>query len=162
MKITHENKNYLIYISKYLGVALIAGSVVHIGTLDNGTERYIILMIIGMLLMMFGNISEAKQIGTKINANFLLVITSLSIATGFLSGGVQHYLDNPVYAGYLLAIGLLVTYVAFFLKDKVVLKTRDILIVFIVSLSILFLSNTVLHNYAETINKSEVGNHHTE
>ena len=105
MKITQDNKNYLVYIAKYLGVALISGSVVHIGTLQNGVMRYIVLMGIGMVLMMLGNIVEAKQLGNKINTKFLMVITGLSLATGFLSGGVQHYLDNPIYAGYLLAIG---------------------------------------------------------
>ena len=34
-----ENKKYVIYLAKYLGVALISGSVVHIGTLGGSSGR---------------------------------------------------------------------------------------------------------------------------
>jgi len=161
MKITQENKNYLVYIAKYLGVALISGSAVHIGTLQNGVFRYVILMIIGIVLMMLGNISEARQSGVKINANFLIIITSLSLATGFLSGGVQHYLDNPMYAGYLLGIGAVVTYITFFLKDKIALKTKDIFIVVCIALSIFFFSSLIVNKYIE-IGHTGAGSHHAE
>jgi len=138
---SQENKKYLVYLAKYLGVALISGSVVHIGTLNSsGATRYAILMIVGVVLMLIGNISEAKQIGVKINSKFLLIIVSLSIATGFLSGGVQHYLDNPVYAGYLLAIGVVVAYITFFLKDGITIKTKDVFIVILIAITILFVS----------------------
>ena len=67
MKISKENKNFLIYICKYLGVALIAGSVVHMGTLQSDFVRYLFLMLIGLFLMLLGNILESKQNGEKIN-----------------------------------------------------------------------------------------------
>ena len=136
-----ENKEFLTYIAKYLGVALIAGSVVHIGTLDNGTTRYFILAIIGLVLMLGGNIAEAKQANQKINLKFLITIIALSFATGFLSGGVQHYLDNPTYASYLLSIGLLVAYVAFFVKAKIKISVKNLVIVAIISLGLLFSHN---------------------
>lgn len=140
MQIKKNNKNFLIYICKYLGVALIAGSVVHIGTLQNGFGRYIVLMIIGLLLMLVGNVLEAKENGLKINLNYLLLITGLSFATGFLSGGIQHYLDNPSYAGILLGIGLLGAYLTYFIKEKVVLKTKNIFIVAIFSFFLILFS----------------------
>jgi hypothetical protein len=138
--ISSENKKYIIYLVKYLGVALIAGSVVHVGTLHGGTIRYIVLGVIGLFLMMLGNIIEAKHNGEKINAKYLFVITGLSLATGFLSGGIQHYFDNPVYAGYLLAIGLIFSYIIFFIKDKIKVLTRNVLIVALVSVFILIIS----------------------
>ncbi len=144
---SYENRKYLVYLAKYLGVGLISGSAVHIGTLDAGIARYGILMIVGVFLMLLGNISEAKQIGEKINAKFLLIVISLSVSTGFLSGGVQHYLDNPVYAGYLLAIGAVVAYVTFFLKDQITIKKRDIFVVILVALAILFVSNFLMHDF---------------
>jgi len=147
MEISLENKKYLVYLAKYLGVALISGSVVHIGTLSGGITRYAVLMVIGVILMLLGNIAEAKQTGVKINLKFLLIIASLSVATGFLSGGVQHYLDNPVYAGYLLAIGVVVAYVAFFFKDHTTIKKRDFFVVVLVALGILFASNFLTHNF---------------
>ena len=146
MTISNENKKYLVYLAKYLGVALISGSVVHIGTLSTGFTRYAVLLVIGVILMLFGNISEAKQIGIKINSKFLLIIVSLAIATGFMSGGVQHYLDNPVYAGYLLAIGAVVAYITFFLKDKIAIRKKDIFVVVFIALGILFVSNFLMHD----------------
>ena len=147
MNTFRENKNYLLYITKYLGVALIAGSVVHIGTLDTGAVRYAVLMALGLGLTIFSTLYEEKQLGTKINARFLLIILSFSIAIGFLTGGVQHYLDNPTYAGYLIAIGLVVSYVTFFLKERVTIKIKGIVTVSFIALGILFVSNVLLHNY---------------
>lgn len=149
-----ENKEFLTYIAKYLGVALIAGSVVHIGTLDNGTTRYFVLALIGLVLMLAGNIAEAKQTNQKINFKFFMSIIALSFATGFLSGGVQHYLDNPTYASYLLSIGLLVSYVAFFIKDKINLSVKNTITVAIISLALLF-SPYILNN--ELIGHVDVG-----
>ncbi len=141
IKISEENKNFLIYVSKYLGVALIAGSVVHMGTLQNGFTRYVVLMLIGLLLMLTGNILETKQNGQKINLNYLLLITGLSFATGFLSGGVQHYLDNPSYAGILLGVGLFVTYITYFIKENIKIKKKNIFTVIILSILIIVFSN---------------------
>lgn len=145
-----ENKEFLIYIAKYLGVALIAGSVVHIGTLDNGTTRYFVLALIGLVLMLAGNIAEAKQTNQKINLKFFLSIIALSFATGFLSGGVQHYLDNPPYASYLLSIGLLVAYIAFFMKDKVSLTGKNVAVVSVISLLLLFSSQFITAEFLES------------
>lgn len=144
MQISTENKHFLIYIGKYLGVALIAGSVVHIGTLQGGFNRYLILGLVGLILMIIGNVLEAKQNGQKINLNYLLLITGLSFATGFLSGGIQHYLDNPSYAGILLGIGLFGAYITYFIKDHVSLKKRNIIIVAIFSIFIVIFSNYVM------------------
>lgn len=133
-----ENKEFLTYIAKYLGVALIAGSVVHVGTLDNGTTRYFILALVGLVLMLAGNIAEAKQTNQKINLKFLITIVALSFSTGFLSGGVQHYLDNPTYASYLLSLGLIVAYIAFFIKDKIKISTKNLVVVAAISFILLF------------------------
>ena len=148
MQISNDNKHYLTYLVKYMGVALIAGSVVHIGTLQNGFTRYLILGVIGLVLMIVGNIIEAKQNGQKIDLNYLLILTGLSFATGFLSGGIQHYLDNPVYAGYLLSIGIFVSYLTYFWKDKLKLNPRNVAVVFIFSVSLLLLSNYVIKDLA--------------
>jgi len=146
-----ENKQYLTYVAKYLGVALIAGSVVHIGTLDNGFTRYVILAIVGLGLMLAGNILEALENNQTINFKYFISIIGLSFATGFLSGGAQHYLDNPSYASWLLAIGLLVSYVTYFMKDKLRLRFKDIVVVTIASLIILFSSEVLGSEFFETI-----------
>ncbi len=135
-----ENSDFIVYVLKYLGIALIAGSVVHVGTLDIGTTRYIILAIIGLVLMAIGNTLESKQKGERINMKYLGLVTSLSLTTGFLSGGIQHYLDNPSYAGYLLGIGFIGTYITFLLKEKVLLKIKNIILVSSISIIVVLIS----------------------
>ncbi len=161
--ISKENNNFVIYVLKYLGIALIAGSVVHVGTLDIGTTRYIILAIIGLFLMTVGNILESKQKGERINIKYLGLVTSLSLTTGFLSGGIQHYLDNPSYAGYLLGIGLIGTYITFFLKEKTVLKTKDVILILAMSIAIVLISISFVpssgnDHHGEVVEKSSIVN----
>jgi len=140
MSISIANQAYLTYLAKYLGVAIVAGSVVHIGTLQTDTARYFILACVGMLLMTVSNIIEAKKEGKKIDGSLVLLITTLSLATGFLSGGVQHYFDNPVYAGSLLTIGLVVSYVAFILREKYLLSKVSLAVVICIASAFAFIS----------------------
>lgn len=161
--ISKEHNNFFIYILKYLGIALIAGSVVHVGTLSVGTTRYIILAVIGLFLMIIGNILESKQKGERINIRYLGLITSLSLTTGFLSGGIQHYLDNPSYAGYLLGIGLIGTYITFFLKEKGLLKAKNIISVLgigiaIVLISIFLIPSSGNDHHSEAVEKTPATN----
>jgi hypothetical protein len=144
MKINTDHNLFFTYVAKYLGVALIAGSVVHIGTLQNGVSRYAVLIAIGLVLTAVGNIKEAREHGQKINLNYFLTITGLSFATGFLSGGIQHYLDNPSYAGMLLGVGIIVTYVTFFLKDKLQLTKRNVVIVVLLAIVFILFSHFIM------------------
>lgn len=146
MKLTTEHNAFFTYIAKYLGIALIAGSVVHIGTLQNGVARYIILIIIGLIMTLIGNLKEAKEHGQKINIYYFLTITGLSFATGFLSGGIQHYIDNPSYAGLLMGIGIIITYVTFFLKDKLKLQKKNIVLVIILAVVFVLFSHFIMDN----------------
>ncbi len=146
MDINKSHYTFFTYIAKYLGVALIAGSVVHIGTLQNGVTRYVVLIGIGLILTIIGNIKEAKEHGQKINLNYFLIITGLSFATGFLSGGIQHYLDNPSYAGILLGIGIIITYVTFFLKDKFKIEKKNLAVVVILAILFMLFSHYVMDN----------------
>lgn len=146
MDINKSHYAFFTYIAKYLGVALIAGSVVHIGTLQNGVTRYVVLIGIGLILTIIGNIKEAKEHGQKINLNYFLIITGLSFATGFLSGGIQHYLDNPSYAGILLGLGMIITYITFFLKDRFKIEKRNLAVVVIFAILFMLFSHYVMDN----------------
>ena len=146
MDINKSHYAFFTYIAKYLGVALIAGSVVHIGTLQNGVTRYVVLIGIGLIFTIIGNIKEAKEHGQKINLNYFLIITGLSFATGFLSGGIQHYLDNPSYAGILLGLGMIITYVTFFLKDRFKIEKRNLAVVVILAILFMLFSHYVMDN----------------
>lgn len=161
MHLHSHHDAFLTYIAKYLGIALIAGSVVHIGTLQNGVTRYVVLIIIGLILTILGGLKEAKEHGQKINLNYFLIITGLSFATGFLSGGIQHYLDNPSYAGTLLGVGLVVTYIAFFLRDKLKLEKRNVAVVLAVSIAVIIFSHFVMDDALRGIghHDDEIGAH---
>ncbi len=142
---SEQNKKFLIYLTSYLGVALIGGSIVHVGTLDAHSTRYIVLGVIGLVLMVIGSILEAQIEREQLNMKYFAIVSTLAIATGFLSGGIQHYLDNPVYAGYLLAIGLVVAYVAFAHKYHFGITAQGLLTVIVLGLVLILVSNTVLH-----------------
>jgi hypothetical protein len=142
---SEANKKFLVYLTSYLGVALIGGSIVHVGTLDAHSTRYVVLGIVGLVLMITGNVLEAQVQREPLNIKYFGIVSALAIATGFLSGGIQHYLDNPIYAGYLLAIGLLVAYVTFAQKYHFGTTARGLMTAVGIGLAIIFVSNTVLH-----------------
>lgn len=154
---TDSNKKFLVYLTSYLGVAMIGGSIVHIGTLDGNSTRYIVLGIIGMVLMIIGSMFEARINKEVVGLKYFAIVTALAIATGFLSGGIQHFLDNPVYAGYLLSIGLVVAYVTFARKYHYTTTTQGLITVLVIGLLILLASNTLLH---EMVPHTTGGHHH--
>jgi len=143
---SEANKKFLVYLTSYLGVALIGGSIVHVGTLDAHSTRYVALGIIGLVLMIIGSILEAQIQKEPLNIKYFGIVSALAIATGFLSGGIQHYLDDTIYTGYLLAIGLVVAYIAFAHKYHLGTNARGIMTVIAIGLAIIIVSNTVLHD----------------
>jgi hypothetical protein len=142
---TDSNKKFLIYLTSYLGVALVGGSIVHMGTLDINSSRYITLAFIGIGLMIVGNILEAQINKEIVGIKYFSIAAALAIATGFLSGGIQHYLDDPIYAGYLLAIGVVVAYITFMSKYHLQKTTRGLLTAVVIALLIVLTSNTIVH-----------------
>jgi hypothetical protein len=154
---SETNKKFLVYLTSYLGVALIGGSIVHVGTLDVHSTRYVVLGVVGLVLMIVGNVLEAQMQKEPLNLKYFGIVSALAVATGFLSGGIQHYLDNPIYAGYLLAIGLIVAYIAFARKYHLSTTTVGLVTVIALGLVIVTVSNTILHD----VIPHEVGGGHT-
>ena len=145
MNISESSRKFTIYLASYLGVALIGGSIVHVGAFESQSTRYIILGIIGVGLMVAGSLLEASINKEAISIKYFGIATALAVATGFLSGGVQHYLDDPIYAGYLLAIGIVVSYIAFTAKYSLARTVRGVITVTIGGAMILFISYSFLH-----------------
>ena len=154
---TESNKKFIIHILSYLGVALIGGSIVHIGTLDGGSIRYTALGIIGIVLMIVGGVLEAQMNKEPVSMKYLGVVTALAISTGLLSGGIQHFLDNPIYAAYLLAVGLIVAYISFASKYNTTATTKGILTVAGLALIVVLTSNTLVH---ESVPHTVGADHH--
>ena len=135
---------FLIHLCKYLGIALVSGSIVHAGTLGGSSVKYIFLIATGILLTVTGNYLEYKVKNITVGWNILFLAILLSFGTGMLSGGIQHYSDNPGYGSILLSLGLLLTFVSLAYKDfgKVVTQ-KSIITVTVISLIVYLLLSTV-------------------
>ncbi len=148
-------KAFTSHILRYVGVGLISGSIVHIGTLGGGITRYVVLITLGIVAFIVGTILEKGR--DAITLNFIIVSVLLSIGVGMVSGGTQHYLDGPVYASFLLPLGLLLGYIMFVLReDRKELKLGKVVVATISALILL----GVLYSVAHTLPVLE--NHHSE
>lgn len=113
----NSTKTFLIHITKYLGVGLISGSIVHAGTLGGDYMKYIVLIIMGIILFVAGNVLEHGMQSIQQMIPYIGISTVLSIGTGMVSGGTQHYLDGPMIAAVLLPLGFFLGYLALVYRD---------------------------------------------
>ncbi len=134
---------FLIHLCQYLGIALVSGSIVHAGTLGGSNLKYLFLIIVGILLTVTGNYLEDKVKKIKISINMLLLAILLSFGTGMLSGGIQHYSDNPKFGAMLLSLGLILTFTSLGYKDfRSVVTKKSIFIIATISIILYFLLTT--------------------
>lgn len=123
-------KAYASHLLRYVGVGLISGSIVHMGTLGGGYLRYIILIVLGVIAFIAGTLMEKRDATASITS-FIIISVILSIGVGMVSGGTQHYLDGPIYAAFLIPLGLIIGYCAFLVRDyrsEVALKRIGIML----------------------------------
>lgn len=109
-------KSFASHLLRYVGVGLISGSIVHIGTLGGGYLRYVVLITLGISAFIIGTLMEKRDNVNSVTA-FIIISVILSIGVGMVSGGTQHYLDGPVYASFLIPIGIAIGYFAFLFRD---------------------------------------------
>ena len=120
-------KSFTSHILRYAGVGLISGSIVHAGTLGGDITRYIVLAILGVTVFSVGTYLEYENKIDKNFISFILISVIVSIGTGMVSGGTQHYLDGPIFASIILPIGLLVAYVAYLCRGfRKIISTKRI------------------------------------
>jgi len=144
MKKTVE-RSFVSHILCYIGIGLISGSIVHMGTLTGNEVRYVILIVLGIIAFIIGTLLEKEK--AEIGLVYILVSVALAIGVGMVSGGTQHYLDGPVYAAFLIPIGLLVGYVAYVeLHDKVQLTLKKVALASIISFGLLGMLYGVAHS----------------
>ena len=129
---------------RYVGVGLISGSIVHAGTLGGDVTHYIALVALGVVAFIVGTLLEKGR--GAVTFQFIAISVALSIGVGMVSGGTQHYLDGPVYAAFLVPLGLLLGYIAFVIREDIKgLTLRKIVIATISALVLLFVLYTVAH-----------------
>jgi hypothetical protein len=112
----HALEAYAKYLALFVGAGLISGSIVHF-PLD--PSRYILVGIIGALL--FSGASALGDIRTNgLSRSILRIVIAslvLSLGIGMISGGIQHFEDFPGRAALLIPIGMVVSVVAFLVRQ---------------------------------------------
>jgi hypothetical protein len=153
---TSSTKQFSAHMCKYLGVGLISGSIVHAGTLGGDYAKYVVLIILGIALFIIGNLLEHGISSLKELLPYIAISTVLSIGTGMVSGGTQHYLDGPNVAAILFPLGFFLAYLAFIYRDfKNELSTKKIATVAIISVLLFIILTYVAGKLPE-----QGGGHH--
>lgn len=118
---------FLAHAAQYVGIAMVAGSVVHASTLGGSPIRHGATIVAGTLVYSMKFLIEAGFRVDRRLARYLAISTVVSIGTGMMSGSVQHFLDGPRAGSVLASIGVVVAYVSFCLReDRRVLNRRSL------------------------------------
>ncbi|MET9514341.1 hypothetical protein [Streptomyces sp. NPDC002994] len=110
---------YLGYVGYYVGAGLISGAVVH-HPMD--PTRYSIIAGSGVLVFLVATVLNDIVLATEKPALSRMVrvlgtSTMLSFGLGMLSGGMQHFADLPDRCAVLIPLGIVLSFVAYFLKE---------------------------------------------
>ena len=169
-------KTYTSHLLRYVGVGLISGSIVHMGTLGGAYTKYIILIIMGVVAFIAGTLLEKRDSEKSLTA-FISISVIMSIGVGMVSGGTQHYLDGPTYAAFLIPIGVMIGYFAFLFRDyKSEITAKRILAMLFIAIGLIavlyFIAQEIpveedhhsIENVIESNNSSEAieDNHHND
>ncbi|MEV7616690.1 hypothetical protein [Streptomyces sp. NPDC089799] len=111
---------YLGYVGYFVGAGLISGAVVH-HPLD--PARYTRIAGYGVLVFLAATVLNEFVIsrerpGLRRACAVIGASLMLSFGIGMLSGGLQHFEDFPARGAVLVPLGLVVSFVAFVLKDE--------------------------------------------
>ena len=112
---------YFVYIGLFIGTGFLSGSIVHY---PMNPGRFTVIGILGALIFTTSSTVNEKYFNKQ---NFQkegllkIIVFSLilSLGIGMISGAVQHFDEEPLYASYLIPIGLLVSLVGYVLKNDV-------------------------------------------
>lgn len=154
-------KYYGAYIAMFGGMALITGSIVHAAQ-EGALNRSAILLFIGIVLFIVGsylNEIYLKSGGTESPLRYIALSLLLAMGVGMMGGGLQHFSDTPIFASFLIPIGILLSLTGFTLRNNYQLSKINVIKIsfatFIVS-SLLFVT---LFNFARSIPQTNDHNH---
>jgi len=116
---------YLSYVALFLGMGLISGAIVHMPV---SPGRYSIIMMIGAVTFGFASfvsdIAQQKDLTVAGIIRALLFSLLVSVGIGMMSGGIQHWEDNPTYSALLIPLGLGVSLFSFVVKNSIRLSVK--------------------------------------
>lgn len=118
---------FLAYFLMLASTSFIAGGIVHLG-LGEHVPYYLGLAVLGVVCFTAGNYLQEfvlRRAARPANLpRFLLVSFVLSVGIGMVTGGVQHFLDNPAYSAALIPAGLVLALLAFAAREGVQLSSK--------------------------------------
>lgn len=157
---------YLVYIGLFIGTGFLSGSIVHyplnhvrFGSI--GALGAIIFSAASTINEAYFNKRNFKEEGVIKIIIFSLI---LSIGIGMVSGGVQHFDEEALYASYLIPIGIFVSLVGYMLKNNLDLGLRKLTLITAIAIVILLPLGFGLRSYALSVStdahtNSEDGHH---
>ncbi|MGX9857563.1 hypothetical protein ACR03S_19425 (plasmid) [Limimaricola variabilis] len=154
-------KPYFSYLTMFLGMGLISGSIVHAAQPD--MRAYALgLMAIGAVLFAFGSYLNEVLFKTGILGDsvvkYVLVSLLLAVGIGMVSGAAQHFNDTPIFASYSAPIGVFISSLAFAIRQGYVLHRQSWFMMILAGLAFAMVFHLGLRAYAESLPVSQ-GHH---
>jgi hypothetical protein len=144
---------YVVYVVYFLGVGMTSSGIV---LMPFNPIRYSIILTLGLLLFSAGSyinefVIDKKQASLGKISKLVLVSLTLAIGIGMISGGISHFKESPIYASYLIPIGMIVSIKSFMIKNgyKLSIKERKVFIIGVLIASLLLHTglSTVANHY---------------
>ncbi|MEU9109929.1 hypothetical protein AB0D54_37515 [Streptomyces xanthophaeus] len=155
---------YLGYVGYYVGAGLISGAVVHH---PMAPTRYSMIAASGVLVFLLATVlndlilaSERQPLSRILRV--LGTSTMLSFGLGMLSGGMQHFADLPERCAVLIPLGIVLSFVAFFLKEAKRPWRRIFSLMGLAILVVTALTFLGLRHIAPTMAESGGGHSHSD
>lgn len=147
---------YLVYIGLFIGTGFLSGSIVHY---PMNPARFTVIGIIGALIFTTSSTINEKYFNKQNfqkEGLFKIIIFSLilSLGIGMISGAVQHFDEEPLYASYLIPLGLLVSLVGYVLKNDIRFSAKKFAVLGSVTLAVLLVLGFSLRSLAHEIGPS--------
>ncbi|SHH93314.1 hypothetical protein [Clostridium grantii] len=125
--------NYMVYVIYFLGIGLVSSGIV---LMPFNHIRYSIILTLGLTLFIAGSffnevVINKHKLSSKEIFSLLLLSLTLAIGIGMISGGISHFKESPVYASYLIPLGIVLSLLSYTYKNnyKLLKKEKIVLIV---------------------------------
>ncbi|HWI60523.1 MAG TPA: hypothetical protein VNT75_01655 [Symbiobacteriaceae bacterium] len=116
---------YVNYVLLFLGMGLISGAIVHMPV---DPVKYTMISMVGAVMFGFASfindIRGQENMGVGAIVKYLICSLVLSVGIGMMSGGIQHFSDNPTYAAMLIPLGFGLSLFSFIIKNNAKLSAK--------------------------------------